>query len=237
MSLDSNQLNGFIPKEIGKLASLRNLLLDNNRLTGPIPPEIGGLANLAYLSLQNNLLSGGIPREIGALANLENLYLHNNDLYGCIPTTIENLGKLQYLYISGNGLSGDVPTETRNLIDLADHGSYFGYNHLYTSDSDLRNFLNLKQSGGDWESTQTFVTNIPRIGHSGNCGIFTPCLGSFSDAFNGVASPSTIFVGEGEYQENVVIDDAFTLELTWVGDFGCGPPSGPVIISGPLPPK
>ena len=37
----------------------------------------------------------------------------------------------------------------------------FGYNALYTSDSSLRTFLNTKQYGGDWESSQTIApTNL-----------------------------------------------------------------------------
>jgi len=44
---------------------------------------------------------------------------------------------------------------------LLNNQSDFRWNALYTSDSDLETFLNSKQSGGDWESTQTIApTNL-----------------------------------------------------------------------------
>ena len=51
------------------------LYLDSNQVIGSIPPEIGQLANLEHLSLQSNQLTGSIPPEIGQLTKLTLLHL------------------------------------------------------------------------------------------------------------------------------------------------------------------
>ena len=68
--LNSNQLSGSIPPEIGDLTNLTHLYLYYNQLSGSIPPEIGNLASLTYLSLHSNQLNGSIPPEIGDLTSL-----------------------------------------------------------------------------------------------------------------------------------------------------------------------
>ena len=259
--LGENELNGVIPPEIGNLTNLTHLSLHKNQLSGSIPPEIGNLSNLigiwlyltdisgnipkeikhltnlTYLYIFYTNLSGSIPPEIGMLTNLENVYLYDNKLAGCIPKEIGNLFKLNTLFLKNNMLSGEIPVELMNLTSLDNGSSDFRNNHLYTTNAELRVFLNQKQSGGDWETSQTFDTTIPMIEPSANCGFYTSgnCFESFEDTFTFSTSPTVIFVGEGEYQENVIIENGFTLELTWAHDFSCDPPNGPVIISGPSP--
>ena len=58
LSLDSNQLSGLIPPELGNLSNLQNLFLHSNQLSGSIPPELGNLSNLQGLLLHSNQLSG-----------------------------------------------------------------------------------------------------------------------------------------------------------------------------------
>jgi len=105
--------------------------MSSNQLSGSIPSELGGLTNLRYLFLDFNQLSGNIPSELGSLTNLEGLHLNSNQLSGSIPQQLMNLSKLE------------------------DNGSDFRYNHLFTTNDEVRNFLNSKQIGGDWESYQT----------------------------------------------------------------------------------
>ena len=80
--------------------------LNSNNLVGTIPPEIGTLTNLTRLNLFNNQLSGVIPTEIGTLTNLTQLNLPSNQLSGAIPTEIGNLTNLGSLNLSTNQLSG-----------------------------------------------------------------------------------------------------------------------------------
>jgi len=116
--LDSNQLSGSIPVEIGNLIHLQELYLQSNKLSGIIPVEIGNLINMQVLSLHSNKLSGRIPVEIGNLIHLQILYLHSNQLSGIIPAEIGNLINLQELSLAFNQLSGSIPAEIGNLIHL-----------------------------------------------------------------------------------------------------------------------
>ena len=88
IGLNSNQLNGTIPSELGNLSNLTNLWLQDNQLTGEIPLVLGNLSNLVDLKLDNNQLTSGIPTELGNLSNLINLSLANNPLSGSIPTQL-----------------------------------------------------------------------------------------------------------------------------------------------------
>ena len=163
--LDFNQLIGDVPAELGSLANLQNLWLNNNQLAGSIPTQLGNLANLQNLYLDNNWLSGSIPKELGNLANLQFLYLDNNWLSGGIPAELGDLSKLEELWLNDNELSGSIPQQLMNLVNLINNRSDFRWNHLFTTDDDLRNFLNSKQIGGDWESYQTppFIRTMPWI--------------------------------------------------------------------------
>ncbi|MCK5521943.1 MAG: leucine-rich repeat domain-containing protein [Thiomargarita sp.] len=116
--LDSNQLKGKIPPELGYLTELQTLYLYSNQLEGEIPPELGNLANLRTLYLYNNELEGEIPAALGNLENLQTLYLSSNELEGDIPKELGNLTKLQTLNLSYNKLTGNVPSELGALTNL-----------------------------------------------------------------------------------------------------------------------
>jgi hypothetical protein len=178
IDLRSNNLQGTLPADLGGLANLRTLILRNNRLTtlhkdlsklsklttldlgnnrlsGPIPPWIGRLKNLKKLYLNNNGFNGRIPSWIGSLTNLEELHLDGNLFSGPIPARLGNLRKLTVLRIGHNKLTGEIPTALRKLTRLSNNRSNFKWNGLYTGSGDMRAFLNSKQNGKDWESTQT----------------------------------------------------------------------------------
>ncbi len=118
LSLNSNELSGQIPPELGGLSNLRHLSLANNDLAGSIPPELGGLSNLEWLVLWYNDLSGSIPPELGGLSNLEWLGFQYNDLSGSIPPELGGLSNLWYLSLTNNDLSGPIPPELGGLSNL-----------------------------------------------------------------------------------------------------------------------
>jgi hypothetical protein len=142
------------------LKSIELFSLELNQLSGEIPPEIGSLTSLMGIYLSSNQLSGEIPPEIGSLRKLEHLYLHWNRLSGPIPPEIGNLSNLQSLYLHCNRLSGEIPTELGGLTNLSPAipipaGLDLRWNALYSNNTGLVTFLESKQSGGDWQSTQT----------------------------------------------------------------------------------
>ena len=85
--LTSQNLDGTVPPELGRLDALEHLRLNENRLTGELPAELGNLRDLRSLLLNDNQLTGEIPTELGRLDNLWHLQLANNQ-FGCIPSSI-----------------------------------------------------------------------------------------------------------------------------------------------------
>ena len=69
------QWHGVLTDSDGRVTHLQ---LESNELSGEIPPELGNLSNLKTLSLRDNQLSGAIPSELGNLANLQTLLLEYN---------------------------------------------------------------------------------------------------------------------------------------------------------------
>jgi len=130
LSIYDNNLNGFIPSDIGNLNNLTNLALGYEpMLYGIIPSEIGqvlelrGLfigncANMRSLQLFGNLLSGSIPLEIGNLDSLLTLELHDNQLSGPIPPEIGNCSQLLELRLNNNQLSGAIPPSLANCTQI-----------------------------------------------------------------------------------------------------------------------
>jgi len=157
LDLFSNSLTGSIPAELGNLTNLLSLNLSDNRLTGAIPRQLGNLAQLQHLILSSNALTGSIPAELGNLTDLYELDLADNRLSGHIPARLGDLTNLEVLKLSSNRLSGSIPTQLGTLEHLGVHGLDLGFNALHSSDAALIEFLNQKQVGGDWQSTQTIA--------------------------------------------------------------------------------
>ena len=117
--LQSSNLTGQLPPELGTMAHLERLQLSYNNLTG-IPPELGDLTNLEYLwSLrqQHGRLTGSIPPELGDLINLRELRLYVNYLTG-IPPELGDLTNLSLLALRNNNLTGSIPPELGDLTNL-----------------------------------------------------------------------------------------------------------------------
>ncbi|MGD2092317.1 MAG: SBBP repeat-containing protein, partial [Candidatus Aminicenantes bacterium] len=157
LDLSENQLTGTIPAELGNLNALQTLWLGENQLDGAVPSDLGNLAALTWLNLNDNQLTGSIPTELGNISSLSYLHLDDNRLAGNIPAEIGNLTGLNSLRLNGNQLSGSIPGTLSNLTNLFTSYLDLSWNGLYTNDTNLRDFLNTKQYGGDWEITQTIA--------------------------------------------------------------------------------
>jgi Leucine-rich repeat (LRR) protein len=73
LDLSELSLEGTLAPELGKLSSLRSLVLFKNHFSGAIPKEIAELTKLEQLDLRDNNLSGTIPAEIGRMMSLKRL--------------------------------------------------------------------------------------------------------------------------------------------------------------------
>ena len=120
----SNNLRGYIPKEIANLTELERLNLSENEpaTSGykPIPDEIGQLKHLRQLYLQGYALSGKLPASLFDLESLEELYF-NNPMFmdpQPIPTDIKKLKNLRVLGMNSMKLTGSMIPELGSLFNL-----------------------------------------------------------------------------------------------------------------------
>ncbi|XP_075667182.1 leucine-rich repeat receptor protein kinase HPCA1-like [Castanea sativa] len=110
-------LTGTLPRSIGSLKKLLNLILVGCSFSGPIPDTIGSLQQLLYLSLNSNQFSGQIPPSIGNLSNLLWLDLTDNQLDGPIPVSngstpgLDMLVHARHFHLGHNKLSGRIPPQ------------------------------------------------------------------------------------------------------------------------------
>ncbi|KAM3681700.1 hypothetical protein ACJW31_12G018300 [Castanea mollissima] len=108
--LQSNELVGRIPEEIGNSKHLVLLALDGNYFFGPIPSSLGNLSDLTIIRLADNQLSGQIPMNIGTL-KLTEVFLLLNQLSGSVPEEIGNLSSLVTLHLAENNFTGHLPQQ------------------------------------------------------------------------------------------------------------------------------
>lgn len=150
LALFSNSLRGELPRSIGNLANLRELLLHHNQLVGEIPKSLGGLKSLETLDLSNNHFSGELvegnfsPRivylnlssnrlsgslaTLGHLSKLQALHVDHNSFVGPIPASFGNLASLEVFNASNCWLTGDLPRTLACLKSL--RVLFLGHNRL-----------------------------------------------------------------------------------------------------------
>ncbi|TRX33704.1 VWA domain-containing protein [Flavobacterium sp. ZT3R18] len=116
--LNNNNLDGFIPKEIGALKSLTYLSLAYNKLIGELPSTIGNLKSLQFLSLNFNQFSGKIPQEMNFLKDLKSLGLGTNQFTGELPTDFMDSVDLEWLGLAGNNFEGTIPSGIFKMNNL-----------------------------------------------------------------------------------------------------------------------
>lgn len=73
--VNSNNMNGSLPAQLGQLAKCVELFLNNNAFDSSIPAALGDLSSLLELNLANNLFAGQIPIQLGNLLTLRSLYV------------------------------------------------------------------------------------------------------------------------------------------------------------------
>ncbi|XP_022981270.1 probable leucine-rich repeat receptor-like serine/threonine-protein kinase At3g14840 isoform X2 [Cucurbita maxima] len=120
ISLLGNRLTGSIPKTIGNISTLVELVLEMNHLSGSLPPELGNLPSLSRLLLTSNNFSGELPSSLARIASLTDFRISDNNFTGPIPKFVQNWTALGKLAIQASGLSGPIPSEIGLLTNLTD---------------------------------------------------------------------------------------------------------------------
>ncbi|XP_042479270.1 probable LRR receptor-like serine/threonine-protein kinase At1g53440 isoform X2 [Macadamia integrifolia] len=118
ISMLGNRISGTIPKEIGGIATLEQLVLEDNELEGTLPPELGNLSRLKRFIVSTNNFSGIIPETYGKLTNLVQFLIDGTGISGKIPYFIGNWTKLDRLDMQGTSLEGPVPSNISLLKNL-----------------------------------------------------------------------------------------------------------------------
>ncbi|KAL5990362.1 hypothetical protein ACLOJK_011262 [Asimina triloba] len=109
INLNTNNIFGSLPAQIGLLSTLTVLDLSSNNITDPIPPEIGNLTQLRILRLFNNSLTGPIPYQLTALPKAWRLNLSGNYLESPDAARAKGMGSLTELSLNLNSLGPDIP--------------------------------------------------------------------------------------------------------------------------------
>ncbi|XP_065920628.1 uncharacterized protein [Dysidea avara] len=116
--LDGNNLEGYLPDGIGKIAGLKELKLQENRLTGNFPQSYGNLHQLVNLSLvqSSHTLCPGIPDTWQAMFSLEYASIC---VFGHLPDFIgENWQQLKTFRITGSSYEGNITASLCKLTQL-----------------------------------------------------------------------------------------------------------------------
>lgn len=159
VDLQSNFLDGFLPKEISHLSHLRELNVYDNKIRGESLDLILNLTNLRKISMNKNHLEGSISPNIKNLVNLEKLDLSENALTGQIPEGIGNIKGLVELDLSQNELTGLIPPELFELREMTT---------LVLSSNKIEGFVSNSINGMKSIVTlrlndNAFYGNVPRV--------------------------------------------------------------------------
>ncbi|XP_056166968.1 probable LRR receptor-like serine/threonine-protein kinase At1g53440 isoform X2 [Syzygium oleosum] len=175
LSALGNRISG-IPKEIGNISTLEELVLEDNLLEGALESNIGNLSRLTRLLLSANNFTGTIPESFGNLKNLEDFRIDGSTLSEKIPDFIGNWTKIMRLDMQGTSMEGPIPssisllknlTELR-ISDLKGPSSNFpdlqGMNMMTTLI--LRNCLltgSIPDYIGEWTGLKTLDLSVNRL--------------------------------------------------------------------------
>ncbi|CAI9088848.1 OLC1v1023292C1 [Oldenlandia corymbosa var. corymbosa] len=121
LSLLGNRIGGTIPKEVGDISSLQELVLEDNQLEGPLDPHLGSLSSLRRLLLSANNFSGPIPETFGNLKNLTDFRMDGSPITGRIPDFIGNWTSIRRLDMQGTQIQGPFPaaiSQLKNLVEI-----------------------------------------------------------------------------------------------------------------------
>ena len=135
LSLPDADLGGPLPRELGRLRSLRVLHLQGNSIQGVVPREVGMLPNLESLRLDRTLVEGlegpypslevlnlaetriGRGYTVGHLPKLRSLDLSRNDLL-FFPGAVFGFPGLEVLHLNWHRFTGQIPPELADLENL-----------------------------------------------------------------------------------------------------------------------
>jgi len=119
LNMQSNNMEGTIPPEIGVLVYMTSYISFFNAQTGPIPTSLGLILPLQTFDVESNNMDGDLFKpEFYGLQEIINFRASLNNFRGTIPTEIGQWTKLQNLWFAQNFITGTLPTEIGNCVDM-----------------------------------------------------------------------------------------------------------------------
>ncbi|KAL7472640.1 hypothetical protein ACHAXS_013019 [Conticribra weissflogii] len=139
LNMQSNNMEGTIPPEIGVLVYLTSYISFFNAQTGPIPTSLGLILPLQTFDVESNNMDGELFKpEFHGLQEIVNFRASLNNFRGTIPTEIGQWTKLQNLWFAQNFITGTLPTEIGNCVDMGECVPPSGYNRAASHSHALR---------------------------------------------------------------------------------------------------
>ncbi|KAJ4845603.1 hypothetical protein Tsubulata_005735 [Turnera subulata] len=113
--LNSNRFCGIIPQSIENLTLLYELDLSNNRFVGPFPSPVLSLPMLNYLDLRYNEFEGPLPPQLFQ-KKLDAIFVNNNRFTNSVPAVLSG-STASVVVIANNNFQGCLPPSIANFAD------------------------------------------------------------------------------------------------------------------------
>ena len=162
INLSENNLDGMLPKEIGRLKFVTNLYMGGNKLRGTIPDSIGQMTNLYQIQMYRNQLSGSLPATLARLPKIGDINFSGNQLTGALPLAYDSISTLEVLALEDNNLEGNLPklTQSTSILNLYLRNNNFSGElpiEWFSFDQLLRLYLNDNNLTGSIEGRVNFT--------------------------------------------------------------------------------
>mmetsp|Transcript_9410 Transcript_9410/g.13752 ORF Transcript_9410/g.13752 Transcript_9410/m.13752 type:complete len:815 (+) Transcript_9410:194-2638(+) len=116
--LQRNVLKGGIPTYLGKLKKLKKIIFRGNQFVGSIPEELmAGAKMLGVIDFAENQLTGTLSSKLSSLP-IVSLNLEENNFKGVIPAALGKLTDMTKLDLSENQLTGMIPEDIYNATSM-----------------------------------------------------------------------------------------------------------------------
>ncbi|KAF8027303.1 hypothetical protein BT93_E0266 [Corymbia citriodora subsp. variegata] len=151
LSLGFNSFHGPIPKNLGRLKSLRWIVLAVNQLQDDLSfiSFLANCSNLESFSVKSNLIHGSSPKSISNLStSINRIDMSINHIQGTIPSALGNLFNLFFLNLADNFLTGHIPNSVGAFYSMLElflvRNMFTGEIPFSIGNMTLLNILNLK---------------------------------------------------------------------------------------------
>lgn len=179
LNLATNQLIGTLPQSFGQLNRMTRLDLHDNQFTGTIT-VIANLCLLKQLDIRKNQFNGKLddltnlpdmrtmdlgsnnfeysfPWLLAQNKQILRIDVHDTHLSGQLPQWEADDYMLYALNLRSNRFTGKIPETIVRLINISDGNLDLRWNALYAETQAVKNFIDQKHIGKDWEITQTIA--------------------------------------------------------------------------------